>query len=943
MPIFLLTDIEKSTEKWEKYRGAMSPVLARHDAILRNVIESFDGEIFKHTGDGIFAIFEQGAPLHCAIEIQKSFAAEDWGQIGELRVRIAVHAGEVEKRGKDYFGEVLNRTARIMETAWGGQILLTPEAANSCSLPNNAEVRDLGIHMLLDLGEPQPIYQLMHPELPIKDFPAIRSLSAHPHNLPSQPTPFIGREKEVQEISKYLDDPKCRIVNLVGPGGIGKTRLALQVAAEKIDKFRHGVYFIPLDSMNISSVQFLVFTIADALKFSFYSREDPKLQLLNYLREKHMLMLLDNFEHLISEAELLTEIFENARRIKFLVTSRERLHLKGEWIIDIAGMDYPTNGNVEEYNSYSAIQLFINSAQRVKPDFSISSEDQRSIGRICRLVDGIPLGIELAASWVRSLSCAEICQEIEKGLDFLSTNLRDMPKRHQSLRAVFDYSWDLLSAKEQKIFISLGVFKSSFTREAAEKVTGASLRELSNIADKSLIRRNAQGRYEMLKILRQYASERLSENETLLKKLNSLHSAYFAELLSNYESLLKSNTLETLRSISLDLVDLKAAWRYSIENQMLTELDKMMKGLYFYYEMQGWLHEAEQVFRMTVEMFRIKYSDQWPSDDAKLLFARYLMRLGGIYRRLSQYETARTTLKESLAIFHEYNQEKDSLYAFNELGVIAYRLGDYKNARELHQKVLDIRTAMHDQRGIATSLNNLAVVAFSQGNHEEAKSLHEKALQIREQINDRRGVATSMNNLGNVLHKIGESEKAQELYEKSLAIREEIGDRAGIASSLNNLGMIHEENGDYEKAQVLYRQSLVLKEEIGDLRSLANTLHNLGNMSFKTEKINEAGRYYRRALTVSLKAKAIPAILDVLNSMVELFKIEDKYDVILLIYYIIKEQPSSRPDIRAEAEKKIRILEEKTGKEQASTIKEKLAKKSLENIIEEIAAALSAG
>ena len=236
MPIFLLTDIEKSTEKWEKHHADMGDVLARHDAILKQNIDDYDGTIVKHTGDGIFAVFEEGAPLHCAIEIQKRFALEDWGNIGELRIRIGLHAGEAERRGNDYFGSAVNRTARIMAAAWGGQILLSPKVKDLCSLPSDAILKDHGVHLLHDLGDPQQIYGLQYAEMIPQEFPPIHSLSAHPHSLPSQTTAFVGREKEIGELKKMIDNSRCRLINLVGPGGIGKTRLALQVAAEKIEK-----------------------------------------------------------------------------------------------------------------------------------------------------------------------------------------------------------------------------------------------------------------------------------------------------------------------------------------------------------------------------------------------------------------------------------------------------------------------------------------------------------------------------------------------------------------------------------------------------------------------------------------------------------------------------------------------------------------------------------
>lgn len=907
MPIFLLTDIEKSTEKWEKHRNKMGEVLARHDALLKELVENFDGKIVKHTGDGIFAIFEQGAPLHCAIDIQKRFARENWGSIGELRLRIGLHAGDAEKRGSDYFGEAVNRTARVMEAAWGGQILITPDVIRTCTLPYDAELIDFGVHMLHDLGEPQPIYGLVHPDLELTEFPPIRSLSAHPHNLPSQPTLFVGREKQLDEILKRLDEASCRLINIVGQGGIGKTRLALQAAAKNIEKFRHGVYFIPLDALTIGSIQFLVFTIADALKFSFYSREDPKIQLINYLREKEMLMVMDNFEHLIAEAELLTEIFENAPKIKFLVTSRERLRLKGEWIVEIKGMDYPEKSTVSDFESYSAIQLFTQGAQRVQPNFTLVKDDRSAVIQICKLVDGNPLGIELAASWIRSLSCQEIAHEIEKELDFLTTTLQDVPERHQSLRAVFESSWDLLPVKEKKIFRALSVFPDGFQREAAEKVVNATLTELTTLADKSLVRRNVKGRYELLQILRQYAEDQLEKKPKEKVAICNNHCSYYADFITQRESLLKTEQQKKVfDEITAEIENIRAAWRWAIEQDREEELKKLLKVLHYFYDMRGWLQEAEQVFRMTAEMMKIRYGPDIAEKEKQLFYAKALALWGSIYRRLSMYERAQDILTESVEIFKKHDEDLEIAFVQNELGVIAYRFGDFNHAWETHENVLKIREKQGNKRGIAGTLNNMAVVAFAVGEYDKAKQLHERALQIRTDDNDRRGMATSMNNLGNVMKRMGDISQAEKLYQGSLAIRREIGDRIGIASCLNNLGILVELTGDYDEAKKLYEESLAIKCEIGDQRGIGNTYDNLGSIASRMGQFGQARKHYYKALMTLIKIKAMPLVLEVMEGVACLFINEGKNEDAFVNCAVILRHPAVTRDVK---EKTLLLLE----------------------------------
>jgi predicted ATPase/DNA-binding SARP family transcriptional activator len=368
-----------------------------------------------------------------------------------------------------------------------------------------------------------------------------------PHNLSAQSTPFIGREAELTDVQQLiLNGSECRLLTLIGPGGIGKTRLAIQaawqVATEAIEAFPYGIYFIPLAP--VGAAEFLVQTIAEALHFSFYTGSSPKTQLLNYLCEKEVLLILDDFEHLLNDVgavNLLSEILANAPKGKLLVTSRERLNLQEEWVIEIGGLPFPEIDTAEfletqrvqspVIESYDALQLFVQSARRASVGFSLSAENVSYVVRICQLVGGMPLGIELASAWVRMLPCREIAQEIERNLDFLTTPVRNIPERHQSLRAVFEHSWKLLTPVERHLFRKLSVFRGGFRREAAEVVADASLILLSALIDKSLLRRNTAGRYEMHHLLGQYAAEKLEEVINEKVQVQAQHARYYATFL----------------------------------------------------------------------------------------------------------------------------------------------------------------------------------------------------------------------------------------------------------------------------------------------------------------------------------------------------------------------------------------------------------------------------
>lgn len=399
-------------------------------------------------------------------------------------------------------------------------------------------------------------------------------------HLPTQRTPFVGRGRELAEIANLLTDPACRLLTLIGPGGIGKTRLALQAATERQVAFPDGAYFVALAP--VSAAEFVVPTIANALQFRFGGPADPKEQLLNYLREKKALLVLDNFEHLLAErgAGLLSELLASAPRVKLLVTSRERLNLHEEWLLEVWGMRHPVIGQTPEaaIESYSAVQLFLQSVRRAQPGFALSEAETSSIVRICQLLGGMPLALELAAAWVRVLSCAEIAQEIEHGVAFLETTSRNAPERHRSLQAVFDHSWNLLAADEQRAFQNLSAFRGGFGREAAEQVAGASLRLLSALLDKSLLHRTAAGRYDMHELVRQYASERLQEAGEAAR-VRTRHLDFFTHLSEQAEPEMRgAKSIAWLSQLEAEHANLRAALEWSLENPACAELGLRLAG-----------------------------------------------------------------------------------------------------------------------------------------------------------------------------------------------------------------------------------------------------------------------------------------------------------------------------------------------------------------------------
>jgi len=843
---FMFTDIEGSTQLWHKHFEAMKQSLPHHDAILDAQITRYGGRIIKHTGDGIYAVFEGGDPLQCALAIQRQFQREDCGPIGKLRIRVALHVGHAEKgRGDDYFGPVINRVARVLSTGWGGQTLLTPEAVSAFPLPEGATLQDLGVHVLKDLSEPQQIYGLLHPDLPLQQFPALRSLSARPNNLPPQTTPFVGREEELAEMRRLLQDPACRLLTLVGPGGAGKTRLALHAAAQQIETFTHGVYFVSLDA--VRTTDSLPFAIADAIKFTFYSRENPDVQLLNYLREKEMLLLLDNFEHLLEGTDLLAGVLQQAPQVKFIVTSRERLNLQEEWVLDIQGLKLPTADGVE---SSSAVQFFVQSAQRVYADFSLSEDDKPHVVRICQLVEALPLGIELAAAWVRMLPCREIAQEIEQNLDFLATKLRNVQERHRSLRAVFEHSWKLLSESEREIFRKLSVFRGGFSREAAQQVAGATLPLLSALLDKSLLRRSCTGRHVAHELLRQYADEKLQEDLSLHEQIYEKHCSYYAEFLTQREEALKrTEQKETLEEIQEEFENIQGSWAWAVDHGRTEALDKALSSLHLFYDRRSRFQEGVAALQSAITALRSKQGLEGLTRERTLL-GKLLSRQGMFCHRLGLYERARGLLEEGFTLARAGNDPAEQALSLNNLGSVAEAVGQYPEAKRLYEESLTLRRRVGDRWAIALSLNNLGNLAYRLGDYLEARKLYEESLAIKRETGDRKGTAPSLNNLGNVAMVLGQYPEAKKLYEESIAIKRELGDQWGLSLSLNNLGLVSEALGEYSEAEKLYQESLGISREIGDRRGIASSLNNLGNVALALGKHTEAKQLYQESLAI---------------------------------------------------------------------------------------------
>ncbi|MGH2618229.1 MAG: ATP-binding protein, partial [Thermomicrobiales bacterium] len=521
---FLFTDIEGSTKRWEEAPEAMWVAVERHFAILRDAITAQHGVLFKTVGDAVQAAFP-AVPnaVAAAVAAQLALGKEDWGRLGPLRVRMAIHAGEAMPKDGDYLAPTLNRLARVMGAGFGEQILLTETArALATPLPVGFSLRDLGQHRLRDLLEAESIFQLAGPELR-SDFPALKSLDALPNNLPAQPTPLLGRERELAALHELLLTPKSRLVTLVGAGGTGKTRLALQAAAEVLDHFPDGVWWVPL--ADVSDPNLALPTIAAALGVRESAAEPLGATLAAYLSSRKTLLLLDNFEQVVDAAPFIDDLLDAAPGLVVIATSREPLRLRAEREYAVNPLPLPQRRagvSLEEALGSPAVQLFVHRALSVKPSFALEAGNVADVVAICRRLDGLPLAIELAAARVRLLPPAALLARLDRSLSILTGGARDLPARQQTLRAAIAWSYDLLNAAERALFARLAIFAGGFSLEVAEAVCSAAgelpldlLDGVDSLVQKSLLRQEfAPGsgdRFGMLATIREFALERMQD------------------------------------------------------------------------------------------------------------------------------------------------------------------------------------------------------------------------------------------------------------------------------------------------------------------------------------------------------------------------------------------------------------------------------------------------
>jgi predicted ATPase/class 3 adenylate cyclase len=825
---FLFTDIEGSTKLAQQYPGKWESLRTRHHAILRSAIESENGYIFQIIGDAFCAAFHTaGDALQAAIKSQTDLHAKNWGDT-PVKVRMGIHTGKGEiQEGGDYSGYVtLCRVQRLMSAGHGGQTLLSQTTQDLVrdELPPGLALRDLGERRLKDLTRPEHIFQLLIPGLPA-DFPPLKTLDTFSNNLPVQLTSFIGREKEIGEVKRLLNEK--RLVTLTGSGGTGKTRLALQTAADLLDSFPNGAWLVELAPL--SDPDLVPQAVASALGVREQPGRSMQDTLTDYLREKKLLLILDNCEHLIEACAVLADMLLHAcPGLKILATSREALGIAGEVPFRVPSLSTPDTGHLPPIPTllqYEAVRLFSERAATVFPSFTVTDDNASALSRVCRRLDGIPLAIELAAARVRMLSVEQIAARLDDCFRILTGGSRTALPRLQTLRALIDWSYDLLSESERLLLRRLSVFAGGWLLEAAEAVCADEvagmdvLGLLTQLVNKSLVvvdyEQEQDARYRLLETVRQYACEKLAETGEG-ERVRTRHLAYFLQFAEEASPhLFRTEQLDWLRRLEMEHDNLRAALEWALDGAEDKPPGPPEAGLRL----------ANALFRFWLMRALCRALGDKPGIASAL-------RLKGFQLFLDHNPSASLFFEESLVIYRELGDKSGIASTLYNLGQIAQvNVYDIPAARHFYEESLKLHRETGDRRGMAFALNDLGLLAMDQGDLPAAEAFLEESLSLARELGDKDGTAMYLTNLGVVALGQADYPQAVKLFEEGLTIAREVGDKQIIAGDLNGLGRVARFRGDCRQAAELQTESLSISRQMEDKYQTAGTLICLGELA----------------------------------------------------------------------------------------------------------------
>jgi predicted ATPase/DNA-binding SARP family transcriptional activator len=855
---FLLTDVEGSTRRWERTGDVFETALASHHGLLRRAFRRHNGYEVKEMGEAFLVAFERaGDALACAVAGQRALAAHPWPEaVGPLQVRMALHTGDVHPQEGDYHSLLLHHAQRMLAAGHGGQILCSEASAGLLrrSLEPDLKLRELGIYRLRDVAMPERLFQVEYAGMTRTAFPPLKAEAGYASHLPLPLTRFFGREEEIEQLEKMLLAPEGRLITLMGPGGSGKTRLALEVARRLVGEWHGAVWFVPL--ADLTDARRIGEAIRDAMRLVDSTDADPLEQVVEALSRQPSLLLLDNLEHLLGPpadgapcfgTAPVRALLERVPSLTLLVTSRQRLNLTGEREFLVPSLPIPDAAqSPAELLQCESVQLFVDRAQAVRPDFQVTARNAAAVAALCQRLEGIPLAIELTASRAQILTPAQMLAHLSprplrsgegagpaaspgdrsRRFDFLVSRQRDLAARHRTLRAAMEWSYRLLSPELQRFFAGLSVFRGGWTLAAAEEVCEAelSLDYLAQLRECSLVLAEEGGeeiRFWMLETLREYAREQCPAPE--LAAMEERHAAYYLALAEQAAPELEgSGQADWLDRLEREHDNLRVALAWSVARERAEVGLRLAEALGRFWEIRGHLNEARERLAQLLAI---------PGAEARTaLRAGVLSRAGLLAYSQGDGRTAQSLLEESLAIRRELDNRSGVAVSLHNLGLVAEQQGDLAAARSLYEESLALRRKLGGRLGIAMSLNELGLLAEAQGDLEAARALLAESLAIKRELGNRRTLISSLNNLGSVMYRQGDHDTGHGLLEEALAIGRELGDKPGIALCVHNLGRFAWDRGEYAVARSHYAESLSIERELGNKRGIAEDLEALGKV-----------------------------------------------------------------------------------------------------------------
>lgn len=837
---FLFTDIEGSTRLWERDSAAMWRALARHNAILGDAIRANAGHHFKTVGDAYQAAFPDPASAVAAcVMAQRALHAEPWPETGPLRVRMALHLGQAEPTPEgDYLAPVLNRLARIMAAGHGGQVLISDAVRQVVAerLPESVTLLAMGRHRLRDLLEAGEIWQLVIADLP-STFPPLKSLEGFPNNLPRQPTPLIGRDDAVVAVRDLLTGEQTRLLTLTGAGGVGKTRLALAAAAESLEVFPGGIFFVALAGVEDAAL------VLPGIAAVLGVREGGGLTLeesvLAYLSGKRMLLVLDNLEQVRpfdAATAVIAGLLRSVSSLRILATSRAPLRIRAEreWPVLPLPVPPPTRPGaalqpITDLEANPAVALFVDRARAARPAWRMTPANAADVAEIARRLDGLPLAIELAAARIRVLAPADIVKRLGGALDLLEVRAGDRPDRQQTLRAAISWSHDLLSFEYQAAFRRLGVFSGGFTLEAAEAVLAASpdpwiagLDAVSILVEQSLLRTEDEPagdtRYRMLETIRAFALEKLAQGreEPAVRGAHATWAERFAR--DSDKQVLGPDSGEWLDRYEREHDNFRSAIAWSIEHDPADLGMRMPEAVWRFWQIRGYYTEGRSWLLRALE-----------SDAPPRLRALALEGFANLAWKQGDLLVAATAYEEALATWREADDRQRISATASNLGSVVELLGDLARARALQEEAVTLARASDNPIRLATTLNNLAAVVMQLGERELSIALLEESIALNRQNGNIAGLAASLTNLAILMDDVGDLDRAIAYIEETLAIDRQLGNVGGIADTLGNLAALVAQGDDLTRAISLNAEAREIRRDLGDRLSIAYGLESIAS------------------------------------------------------------------------------------------------------------------